>query len=282
MHVFSTIEEIRENLRQARAAGHTIGCVPTMGALHDGHLSLMKRAKQDGTFLVTTIFVNPTQFGPNEDFKKYPRTLQQDLKICEAAGVDLVFTPTVDEMYPPGNLTAIHVKQITEELEGIFRPGHFDGVATVVMKLFQIIQPDQAYFGKKDFQQLLIIQKMVDDLNMATRIVWCETLREADGLAMSSRNRYLSPEERQRASCIYKALLLGEELLASGMLPTNAAAHMMEQIQQYDESIKIDYVTIADPATMKSISRPQSEMVGLIALRIGTTRLIDNMMYHGD
>lgn len=267
-------------IRDARRRGLTIGCVPTMGALHDGHVSLIRRAKSECEFVVATIFVNPTQFGPNEDFSKYPRTLESDLQMCRDAGASLVFTPQTTDMYSPDAATIVRVTRLSTVLEGAHRPGHFDGVTTVVSKLFLITDPDKAYFGQKDFQQQLIIRRMVTDLNFPVEIVTCPIIREPDGLAMSSRNRYLSSEERRTAAQLYQSLLLGEKLAKETQLePAEISARMHKHLEAAG-GIQVQYAILANTSSLEPLSsrNGHSQAVGLIAARVGTTRLIDNLI----
>lgn len=268
--------ETHRIVRAARLAGKSIGCVPTMGALHEGHVSLIKRARQECDFVVATIFVNPTQFGPNEDFSKYPRTLDADLAMCREAGADLVFTPMTDSMYSPFAQTIVRVSKLASVLEGAHRPGHFDGVSTVVTKLFNISEPNRAYFGQKDYQQQLIIRQMVEDLNQPVEIVTCPIIRESDGLAMSSRNRYLSPDERRRAGQLSAALRLAKSLAMESHLPPAAIAQQMNQHLQNSGGIDVQYAVIVDERTLEPLEERQPTGVALIAAKVGTTRLIDN------
>lgn len=267
-------------IRDARRRGLTIGCVPTMGALHDGHVSLIRRAKSECEFVVATIFVNPTQFGPNEDFSKYPRTLESDLQMCRDAGASLVFTPQTTDMYSPDAETIVRVTRLSTVLEGAHRPGHFDGVTTVVSKLFLITDPDKAYFGQKDFQQQLIIRRMVTDLNFPVEIVTCPIIREPDGLAMSSRNRYLSSEERRTAAQLYQSLLLGETLAKETQLEPAEISARMHQHLEAAGGIQVQYAILANTSSLEPLSsrNGHSQAVGLIAARVGTTRLIDNLI----
>ncbi len=276
MHVESNPVQTHRMVRAARRAGQLVGCVPTMGALHPGHVSLIERARQECGFVVATIFVNPTQFGPNEDFSKYPRTLEADLEMCRNAGADLVFTPSTDSMYSPTAQTIVRVTQLSTVLEGAHRPGHFDGVSTVVTKLFNITEPDRAYFGQKDYQQQLIIRQMVADLDEPVEIVTCPIIREADGLAMSSRNRYLSPDDRRRAGAISAALRLATRLAAETDESPDAIAQRMLEHLQTAGGIDVQYAVIADSKTLQPLSSRQPAGVALIAAKVGTTRLIDN------
>ena len=258
-----------------------MGLVPTMGALHAGHISLVERARQECDCVVTTIFVNPTQFGPNEDFSRYPRTLEADLALLKAAQTDLVFTPAPSDMYPPGDSTAVLPPKVSLPLEGQFRPGHFQGVATIVLKLFNILPATIAYFGQKDYQQCQVITRMVDELNVPIRVQVCPTVREADGLAMSSRNRYLSPAQRQAALCLWKALQAAQSLLSKGEAIETIEGQMRELLLSQGAD-RIDYARVVDRATLEAPQVDSSagprELVAIIAAHVGTTRLIDNLL----
>jgi pantoate--beta-alanine ligase len=251
-----------------------------MGALHAGHVSLIKRARKECNFVVGTIFVNPTQFGPNEDFSKYPRTLESDLEMCREAGADLVFTPQTSSMYSLLAQTIVRVDRLASVLEGAHRPGHFDGVSTVVTKLFNITEPDRAYFGQKDFQQQLIIRQMVEDLNQPVEIVTCPIIREPDGLAMSSRNRYLSADERQRAGLLSQALRKAKQLAEeTSLVPAEISAAMINVLRSV-EGIDLQYAVIANGRTLELLTERTEPAVALIAAKVGTTRLIDNEILH--
>lgn len=254
----------------------SVGFVPTMGYLHEGHKALIKSSKLQNDITVVSIYVNPTQFGPNEDYDRYPRNLDRDLSICEELGVDIVFAPTDEEMYPEDFRTEVYVKGISDVLEGEFRPGHFKGVATVVVKLFNTVQPDRAYFGEKDYQQLKVIERLVKDLLIPVEIVPIETVREPDGLAYSSRNTYLSPEERESALSIYRAFLLAEELINGGEKRSGVIKRALERfILSHPHVKKIDYIEITDSELHpKEIVEPGDRI--LVALWVGNTRLIDN------
>lgn len=271
----SPLEMLRQ-VREARRRGLRIGVVPTMGALHAGHVSLVERARHECGFVVTTIFVNPTQFGPNEDFSRYPRTLDADLKLCRQAGADVVFTPTTDVMYSPDAQTVVRVGPLTTLWEGAHRPGHFDGVTTVVAKLLLITEPDDAYFGQKDFQQQLIVRRMVTDLNFPARIVTCPTVREADGLAMSSRNRYLTPEERTTAGKLYQALMLAGKLASDSSESPVGISEQMLRLLQDDGGIEVSYAVVVDGESLEPLACRSDPAVALIAAKVGNTRLIDN------
>ena len=277
MKVSNTIESVRHLISDARKAQKTIGLVPTMGALHIGHISLIRAAKQKCDYVVVSIFVNPTQFGPSEDFDKYPRPLEEDLKICKKEGVDLVFNPASDEMYPEKNFTWVNVEKLTDNLCGRFRPGHFRGVTTVCAKLFNIVTPDIAFFGQKDAQQSIVIKRIVADLNMPLEIVVCPTVREHDGLAISSRNKYLSEQDRQDATYIYKSLQKSREMVDSGCRKTETIIAEMRNILQQKLSIQIEYISIVDDKTLENIEYIQDKALAAIAVRIGGTRLIDNI-----
>jgi pantoate--beta-alanine ligase len=259
-----------------RAAGKKIGLVPTMGALHEGHLSLVRAAREKSEIVVATIFVNPTQFGPNEDFGKYPRTLDADLQALSDAGCDWVFVPEREEMYPPGATTMVEPPAVSQPLEGVSRPGHFRGVATIVLKLFNLIPATAAYFGQKDFQQVCVIQHMVRDLNVPIDIIVCPTVREADGLAMSSRNRYLSPAERQQAVALSRALSEAERLVKGGEHDAAKVRSTMRNILTAAGIERVDYATVANADTLAEVDQIAGPVVALIACFVGTTRLIDN------
>jgi len=279
VQVLHTVSETRTATTEVRMAGRKIGFVPTMGALHDGHMSLVRRAREECDYVAVSIFVNPTQFGPCEDFDKYPRTFSDDLEKCKKARVDLVFAPPASEMYPPGFDSWVEVKGfITQTLEGECRPNHFRGVTTVCAKLFNIVGPDVAYFGMKDYQQLKVIQKMVRELNMPLEIVPCPTAREADGLAMSSRNSYLSPEEREAALVLSRSLMKAQEMFASGEREAEVIEGVARQVLLSEPLVRIDYVAVRDAETLEPIERVEKEAVVLIAARIGSTRLIDNCL----
>jgi pantoate--beta-alanine ligase len=277
MKVSNTIESVRHLVSEARKAQKTIGLVPTMGALHKGHISLIQAAKQKCDYVVLSIFVNPTQFGPSEDFDKYPRPLEEDLEICEKEGVDLVFNPTIEQMYPEKNITWVNVEKLTDNLCGLFRPGHFRGVTTVCAKLFNIVTPDFAFFGQKDAQQSLVIKRMAADLNMPLEIVVCPTVREQDGLAVSSRNKYLNATEREDAAYIYKSLQKCTEMVDSGCRKTETIIAQMRNILEQKVSIRIEYINIVDEKTLENIEYIQDKALAAIAVRIGGTRLIDNI-----
>jgi len=276
--VASSVPELRALLNQHRARGERIGVVPTMGALHAGHLSLMQSAREQCDFLVTSIFVNPTQFAPKEDFDQYPRPLQKDLELCHSRSVDLVFTPTPDVMYPTDHQTEVNVTNISKLWEGAHRPSHFSGVVTVVLKLLNILQPQIAFFGQKDYQQQLLIRQMCRDLNVPTQIQTCETMREEDGLALSSRNAYLSAEERTEAVKLSSALRLGVESLTAGATNLPEVRNQMRDHLLSETKFRPDYITIVDALTLNELETPHDQMVAIAAARLGETRLIDNLL----
>jgi pantoate--beta-alanine ligase len=261
-----------------RKKGKTIGFVPTMGALHEGHLSLIKEAKKRNDAVIVSIFVNPTQFGPKEDLKKYPRVLRKDMKLLSKFDVDAVFHPSVREIYPDGFSTYIEVEGLSDKLCGASRPGHFRGVATVVAKLFNIVKPDSAYFGEKDFQQLAIIKKMVRDLNLGMKIIPMPIIREMDGLAMSSRNSYLTREEREKAPAINKALEFAKMLALEGVKNARTIKAAISKLINTEKGIRIDYVSICDPETLDEKKTVKGKTLIAIGAYIGKTRLIDNIV----
>jgi pantoate--beta-alanine ligase len=274
MRVLHTIAEIRA----ARAGVGDLGLVPTMGFLHSGHLSLVARARAECSSVAASIFVNPTQFAPNEDLARYPRDLPRDLVMLEAAGADLVFVPEPAEMYPPGFDAEIVIGGVTAGLEGAVRPGHFAGVATVVAKLFNIIQPTRAYFGQKDAQQSLVIRKLVRDLDMPVEIVVAATVRESDGLALSSRNSYLTPTQRAAAPVIYRALSAAQSLFDAGQRDAESLRDAMRRTLSAEPGLLIDYVSIADPTSLAELTVTDSRVLASVAVRFGATRLIDNLI----
>ena len=278
MKVAATIEAVRDAVRTARAHGATIGFVPTMGFLHEGHLSLIDVAREAGAnFIVVSIFVNPKQFGPNEDFSRYPRDEERDRGLLESRNVDLLFLPPVEVMYPPGAATSITVSGVAMPLEGERRPGHFDGVATVVAKLFNIVQPDVAAFGRKDAQQCAVIEQLVRDLDIPVRLVFGETAREADALAMSSRNAYLNAEERAKAPVLHRALRAGEEAITHGIHEVDGIEKLMHRVVAEAGGVDVDYLVVVDPLTFEAPRDFHRELLLAGAVRIGKTRLIDNV-----
>lgn len=278
MKIAKTIKIVRSSVKAARNKGKKIGFVPTMGALHVGHISLIKAAVKKCDFVVVSIFVNPAQFGPGEDFKKYPRPLDADLKMCRKAGVDVVFMPESRAMYPAENLTWVNVGKLTEPLCGRFRPGHFRGVATVCAKLFNIVAPDVAFFGQKDAQQAIVIRQMVADLNMPLKIVICPTVRQRDGLALSSRNRYLTDRQKKDAALIYKSLQNCRQMINSGVTNTGKILARMRKVLNRASSIKIEYVSIVDAETLQAVNPAAGKILAAVAVRLGPARLIDNIL----
>lgn len=278
MKIVSTIEEVRAQVKEWKKEGQSIGFVPTMGYLHEGHMSLIDAAGENDK-VVVSIFVNPMQFGPTEDLASYPRDLEHDAKLCEAHGVDLIFHPTPEEMYGDQFYSYVDMDVLTKELCGLSRPVHFRGVCTVVTKLFNIVTPDRAYFGQKDAQQLAVIKRMVKDLNMPLTITGCPIIREEDGLAKSSRNTYLSPEERKAALVLSRSIFLGKEMVEKGERDCKRIlAAMTEEIEK-EPLAKIDYVKIVDLDTMQQVEKIDRGILAAIAVYIGKTRLIDNFMY---
>lgn len=280
MRIADRIVEVRSAVHRARRNGSTVGLVPTMGALHAGHVSLIERAAALDDFVVVSVFVNPTQFGPAEDFDAYPRRLEEDASIAAENGARLVFAPTVEEMYPPGASTFVDVEGLTANLCGAFRPGHFRGVTTVVGKLFNIVAPDRAYFGEKDYQQMLVIKKMVHDMHMPVEVVACPTVREADGLAMSSRNAYLSTEQRAAAPALRRGLLAGEQVVKQGGSAAEAVQAVIAQVAT-EPILKVQYVEAVDPETLARPNHNGPPMLLAAAIFAGDTRLIDNTVVEG-
>ncbi len=264
--------------RQARIEGRSLGFVPTMGALHAGHLSLVRAARAECHPVIVSIFVNPAQFGPNEDLRKYPRTFEADRKKLEAEGVDFLFAPEVSEIYPPGFCTWVDVDGLSGRLDGKSRPGHFRGVTTVVLKLLQIVQPEKAYFGRKDAQQARLIRQMARDLNLDPEIVICPIVREADGLAMSSRNTYLRPEERGAAVVIYRALDHARRMIEAGERDALRIAAAIRDTIRGEGLAELDYAEVVDADTLEPVTRLRGSCLALVATRIGATRLVDNLL----
>ena len=277
MELAETIESVRKSVAQARAEGKTIGFVPTMGALHAGHVSLIEEAVRRCDFVVVSIFVNPAQFGAGEDLDKYPRDPAGDMKICEDAGVNLVFAPGASEMYPDENITWVTVEKLTDNLCGRFRPGHFRGVTTVCAKLFNIVYPDVAFFGQKDAQQAIVIKRMVADLNMPLQIVVCPTVREPDGLAVSSRNKYLTDSERKDALLLSAALAECENMVSKGCRNCPKLIESMRKIINRSSKTEIEYISIVDAATLADVDVIDDKVLVALAVKIGSTRLIDNI-----
>ena len=279
--VVERIASVRVSVAAARGEGKRVGFVPTMGALHAGHAALVRAARAETDFVVVSVFVNPTQFGPNEDFNRYPRALEADRVLCGEAGADLIFAPTASEIYPPGFSTYAEVHGLQDVLEGASRPGHFRGVATVVLKLFNIVQPDVAWFGQKDAQQALIIRRMVRDLDVPIRVAVLPTVREPDGLALSSRNRYLDPEQRRNATALHRALEEARARFASGERDPAKIERAMADVIASTPGARLDYAKVVDADTlqpMETIGRPA---LAALAVYFGTTRLIDNTMLEG-
>ncbi len=278
MEIIRTISWMKETVRQARAENHVIGFIPTMGALHEGHLSLIRRARVDCSRVYASIFLNPTQFGPNEDLSRYPKTFESDVEKLTAAGVEVLFAPEINEIYPPGFRTYVNVEGLSERLEGRSRPGHFRGVATVVLKLFEIVQPQFAYFGRKDAQQVRILQQMATDLNLNVEIVVCPIVREGDGLALSSRNTYLNSEERRAATVLQRALDEARRELNAGTRDALQLQTALRKILSNETLARVDYVEMVDAESFEPVSSIGARPVyALLAVFIGKTRLIDNL-----
>lgn len=282
MQIIASVSEMQEMALAARRAGEEIALVPTMGYLHDGHASLMRAGRKTDGLLVASIFVNPTQFGRNEDLSSYPRDLERDTRIAEAAGVDLLFLPKSDDIYPPGFQTYVNVEEISLPLCGASRPGHFRGVTTVVCKLFNMVQPTSAYFGKKDFQQLAVIRQMVIDLNMPVTIVGMPIVREPDGLAMSSRNAYLAPDERQKALCLSRGLKAARTAYRSGERNVTTLRQMVVDAIEAEKTPMIDYVEFRHGTTLQEVASADDRTLLALAVKVGTTRLIDNCVLGED
>jgi len=278
LKICTSIDEMRAASRSALRAGKRVGLVPTMGALHEGHLSLVRAAQVSSDVVAVSIFVNPTQFGPNEDLAKYPRSFERDCQMLEREKVDVVFAPSVEEMYPMGAVTWVTVEGLSEKLDGKSRPGHFRGVTTVVLKLFHIVEPDRAFFGQKDAAQVAVIRRMVRDLNLPVEIVVCPIVREPDGLAMSSRNAYLSPEERKRALVLRRSLERVRKLVDAGQ--TDAAQLVAAGREEFGREIdvRLDYFEIVNPETLDPVPDISGGALLAVAAYVGTTRLIDNML----
>lgn len=277
MQVTKTIKETREQIREWKRAGYSIGLVPTMGFLHEGHASLIKKCREENDKVVVSIFVNPTQFGPNEDLEDYPRDFERDCALCENIGADLIFHPEPEEMYQDA-CAYVSINTLSDTLCGKTRPIHFKGVCTVVSKLFNIVTPDNAYFGQKDAQQLAIIRKMVKDLNFDIRIVGCPIIREEDGLAKSSRNTYLNPEERKAALCLSQAVKKGQAIIAKGC-SSESVLKEMRGIVESEPLARIDYISVVDALTMQPVEQVDRDVLVAMAVYIGKTRLIDNFSY---
>jgi pantoate--beta-alanine ligase len=279
MEIIERIKEMKTFSSKARQEGKTIAFVPTMGFFHEGHLNLMREGRKRCDLVIVSLFVNPTQFGPSEDFQKYPRNFERDRKMAEEVGVDLLFAPLSKEMYPPDHQTVVRVEKVTRGLCGRSRPTHFQGVATVVTMLFNIVMPHIAIFGEKDFQQLATIRQMVKDLHMDVKTIGMPTVREADGLAMSSRNIYLRPEERQAALSLHRSLKRAEQLLQKGERKAEKILKEMEGIVLSEPLVKIDYVQVCNPTTLEDLIEIEGDVVIALAAYVGKTRLIDNLIY---
>ncbi len=277
MRILRTVAEMRAARREAIASPVLLGLVPTMGALHAGHVSLVRAARAECAAVVASIFVNPTQFGPNEDFSRYPRTFDDDCAQLEAEGVDLLFAPAVEEMYPRGPRTLVEVEQIGDKLDGMTRPGHFVGVATVVAKLFHIVGPDRAYFGQKDAAQVAVLRAMVEDLNFPLELVVCPTVRDADGLALSSRNRYLTAEEREQARAIPGALLR----IPAGLSVEQLRAWLRKRLDQ-TPGLRLEYAEVVDPRTLQPVTDLRGGALVAVSVQVGRTRLIDNVLLESE
>jgi pantoate--beta-alanine ligase len=279
MQIIEKAKEMQYICEKIRNSCKKIGFVPTMGALHEGHLSLVRKAREENEVVVVSIFVNPIQFGPNEDYNRYPRTFESDCEKLKKESVDYLFFPSVKEMYPTDFETYVTLRKLPNHLCGLSRPGHFDGVATVVTKLFNIVKPHKSYFGQKDYQQAKIIERMVRDLNIDTEVIMMPIVRESDGLAMSSRNAYLNPEERKKAICLYKSLLKAKEMIeGKEKSPEKIKEEMRKLILEIAPDAKIDYISIVNPQTLDDVSEIKDTVVVALAVFIGSTRLIDNFI----
>ena len=276
--ITTTVEETRRIIADARAQGRSVALVPTMGALHAGHASLIRAARVEAGLVAVSIFVNPTQFGPKEDLSRYPRPFEQDVKVCEAEGADLIFHPSPDIMYPAGFKTYVTVEDLEDVLCGASRPGHFRGVATVVLKLFNIVRPDVAYFGQKDAQQARLLQKMVDDLNVPVQIRTCPIVREPDGLALSSRNVYLDAEQRENATVLFRSLEAMRARIDAGEHRAEPLLRRARALIDATPAARIDYVSIVDFETLRPLDHLQGKVLIAVAVYFGTTRLIDNVL----
>jgi pantoate--beta-alanine ligase len=279
MEIIRAVKEMKEFSSRSRQGGKTIAFVPTMGYFHEGHLSLMREARKKGDLLIISLFVNPTQFGPDEDFRNYPRDFERDGKMAEEVGVDILFAPEVSDMYPPNHQTIVRVEKVTQNLCGRSRPTHFQGVTTVVLMLFEIVMPHVAIFGEKDYQQLVTIQQMAGDLHMSVEVLGMPTVREADGLAMSSRNTCLLPGERKAASVLYRSLQKAEELLQEGERKADRILREMNGVLRCEPLVRIDYVQICDAHTLEDVDRIEGDVVVALAAYLGKTRLIDNLVF---
>jgi pantoate--beta-alanine ligase len=281
LKIYTSIDEMRSASRAARQSGRRLGLVPTMGALHEGHLSLVRAARSSADIVAASIFVNPTQFGPNEDLAKYPRSFERDRDLLQSEGVELLFAPSVEEMYPAGAVTWVTVEELSNKLDGRSRPRHFRGVTTVVSKLFHIVEPDVAFFGQKDAAQVAIIRRMVRDLNLPVHITVCPIVREPDGLAMSSRNAYLDPEQRKEALVLQRSLLVVQQLIEQG--ESSASNLIVAGRQEFADkpSVRLDYFEIVNPDTLDPIQAIEDHALIAVAAYVGSTRLIDNLLIRG-
>jgi len=277
MKIITSVKQMQKSSLALRRKGKLIGLVPTMGALHEGHLSLVRMARKKSDVVVVSIFVNPTQFGPGEDFQKYPRVFPQDKKLLQKEKCDIIFYPSAKQIYPENYLTFVDVEDITTRLEGASRPGHFRGVATIVAKLFNIVQPDLAFFGQKDAQQVVVVKKMVSDLNFPVKIIVCPTVRDQKGLALSSRNSYLSPDEKCQALCLYEALEKARDLIQLGQTNPQVVISSMQTVIQKSPLAEIDYVAITDTKRLLPVDKIRGDVLISLAVRVGNTRLIDNI-----
>jgi pantoate--beta-alanine ligase len=281
LKIYNSIDEMRSASRAARQSGRRLGLVPTMGALHEGHLSLVRAARSSADIVAASIFVNPTQFGPNEDLAKYPRSFERDRNLLQSEGVELLFAPSVEEMYPAGAVTWVTVEELSNKLDGRSRPGHFRGVTTIVSKLFHIVEPDVAFFGQKDAAQVAIIRRMVRDLNLPVHITVCPIVREPDGLAMSSRNAYLDPEQRKEALVLQRSLLVVQQLIEQGQSSASNLIVAGRQEFAHKPSVRLDYFEIVNPDTLDPIQAIEDRALIAVAAYVGSTRLIDNLLIRG-
>ncbi len=282
MRVITSIDEMRQEVKERKARGESVGLVPTMGFFHAGHISLMRAAREENDYVVVSLFVNPTQFGPHDDLEDYPRDLERDVEMAEGAGVDCIFHPAAEEVYPEHYLTYIEVERVSSMLCGASRPGHFRGVATVVAKLFNIIPAERAYFGLKDAQQVWVIRKMVEDLDFDVEIVACPTVRESDGLAMSSRNMYLEAEEREAAAVLYRSLRLAEEMVGDGERDAAKIVAGMRQLIASEPLVRPQYIEAVSWSSLQPAARLEGEVLLALAARVGKARLIDNVLLNVD
>lgn len=276
MNILTTIDAVRSASRAAHRDNKRVGFVPTMGALHEGHLTLVRAAKAQSDWVIVSIFVNPTQFGPNEDYAKYPRTFERDCQMLEKEGVEAIFAPVVDEMYPKGAITYVTVEGMSEKLCGKSRPGHFRGVTTIVSKLFSAVEPDRAFFGQKDAAQVAVVRRMVRDLNIPVEVVVCPIMREPDGLAMSSRNAYLDPQQRKSALALSRALKRVESLFANGERDAARLIYAGKRVIAEESGVRLDYLDVVDPDSLDAVDMISGRALVAVAAFVGTTRLIDN------